>query len=409
MKKLTLRMRLTLATTLVLTAVCVAVTFASIWNAYFYLTEPIIMAINTEPASLAEVGYDSLEEYYAEQDYFINAIYAMAPELSDEELSAIFDITPTSQVEAVAFTVAAKKAFDVSSIIFMLMVIVGGGALTYWAMGRALRPIKRLTEEIGGMTENELSQPISGFAAHDEIGRLARSFNTMMARLNKVFTGQKQFASAAAHELKTPLSAIRTNIDVLQMDGEPTKKEYRETIEVVKKQALRMSKLVDDLFAMSMQQDYGYADEISFEEMFNRIAEELRPEAEKRGVRIGVGDCSYHSRGNDVMLHRAFANLVENAVKYNGEGGCVDISMYADSGKYVVCVEDTGVGVPADKLPYLFEPFFRVDDSRSRKAGGAGLGLAIVKDSIERHGGTISAKNRPEGGMLFTVTLPDRK
>lgn len=391
MRKLSLRMRLTLFTVLLLAGVSVLFTLSTIYNAQFSYVVPYLDS---------DINFNEFEV----SESTITSSQAAGDDVPGE--SEDYELYTPDQMAAVSVMSSSTAQFNSISLWIMLTVIGGGGLLTYFLLGRALRPVRDLSTEIEGITEHELSQRVNAGDAHDEISSLAHSFNTMLSRLSKAFSYQKRFSSDAAHELKTPLAAIKTNLDVLQLSDAPTTEEYRQTFSVVKKQTERMTRLVDDLFTISSQRDYDFNDAVDFDSMFSDIAAQLAPRIEEKGLTLNIDPGGLTTTGNSVMLMRAFSNLVENAVKYNVEGGSIDISSSADGKKYTFAIMDTGIGVPAEKREHIFDPFYRADDSRSRKIGGAGLGLAIAKDIIERHGGTVSAAPGENVGTVFTVTLP---
>lgn len=399
MKKISLRMRLTLYTMLLLTGISVAFTLSTIYNAQYAYVEPYLSAMAlTLPAHgtetfPAEQRMDVTEGYY-------NVEGGEPYDFQDMKVAA------EQPMAAISVMTTATTQFNSTSIWIMLAIIAGGGVLTYFLLGRALKPVRELSTEIQGITEHALSRRVGSPTAHDEISSLADSFNTMLCRLDKAFSDQKRFSSDAAHELKTPLAAIKTNIDVLQMDDAPTPEEYRRTIAIVKKQTGRMIRLVDDLFTISSQRNYDFNDAVEFDAMFRDIVTQLAPRIAEKNLSVNIEKGGYETTANSVMLMRAFSNLVENAVKYNTEGGSIDIASRADDKHYIFTITDTGIGIPAEKLDHIFDPFYRADDSRSRKIGGAGLGLAIAKDIIERHGGVLTAAPGTESGMVFTVNLP---
>ncbi|MEA5004554.1 MAG: HAMP domain-containing sensor histidine kinase, partial [Christensenella sp.] len=394
LKKISLRMRLTLFTVALLAGVSVVFTLSTIYNAQFSYVEPYIssMKVNTIPI---------MENYY---DEGYRVVPNPANDIADINMSD--GAISTSPAAAVSVMATATTQFNSMSLWIMLAIIGGGGFLTYLLLGRALKPVRDLSTEIEGITEHELSQRVGSSTARDEISSLAHSFNTMLARLDKAFSDQKRFSSDAAHELKTPLAAIKTNIDVLQLSDDPTTDEYKQTVDVVKKQTERMVRLVDDLFTISSQRCYDFNDPIDFDSMFADITAQLSPRIAEKGLCATVEPGGLATTGNSVMLMRAFSNLVENAVKYNVQGGNIDIASFARDKDYIFTIADTGIGIPAEKREHIFDPFFRADDSRSRKIGGAGLGLAIAKDIIERHGGMLAVASGENGGTVFTVTLP---
>lgn len=377
MKKLSLRLRLTLFIVLLLTGICVVMTLLSLYNANNVFVMPYISTTITDfPA-----------------DRVLISTEAVAAEVASEPAYA-------------AALTQSSTEFNALSLWTMVAVIGGGGLLAYFLLGRALKPLHELSGEISAVTENELSQRIEKTGAGGEISSLADSFNTMLARLDKAFSDQKRFSSDAAHELKTPLAAIKTNIDVLKLDEKPPIEEYEKTVNVIEKQTGRMIRLVDDLFTMSAQREYDFNDTVKFDAMFQEIIAQLEPRIAEKNLSVHLEESGFATRANSVMLTRAFSNLVENAVKYNQDGGSIAISATGNDKEITFAIADTGVGIPEERIKDIFKPFYRVDHSRSRKIGGAGLGLAIAKDVIERHGGSVSAAPAKGGGTVFTVTLP---
>lgn len=379
MNKLPIRIRLTLYLVLLLTSVCILLTGLSIYNANQAFVLPYLADASQAGQPPASLGEEP-------------KIYMMpdADETADE-------------AGAIVIT-QASKSFNTFSLWIMAAVILGSGVTAYLLLGRALKPLRRLSDEIGRTTENELSQPVGSFPSRDEISSLADSFNRMLTRLDKAFSDQKRFASDAAHELKTPLAAIKTNIDVLRLDAEPPVEEYEKTIRVIERQTARMTRLVDDLFAMISQRGCAFDDTVDFDAMFTDILVELAPRIRKKQIKVVLHPGGLQTTANSVMLTQAFSNLVENAVKYNVEGGRIDIATKTDGKCCTITISDNGIGIPPEKIEHIFKPFYRADASRA-ETEGAGLGLAITSEIIGRHGGSISAQSR-NGETIFTVTLP---
>ena len=244
-----------------------------------------------------------------------------------------------------------------------------------------------------------------------ELYRLFHSVNSLAAVLNAHADNElrekeflKNTISDISHQLKTPLAVIKTNIDVLRLDETPEPEEYEKTLTVIERQLKRMMTLVDNLFAMTAQHSYDFNDTVDFDRMFRDIIAELTPRIREKNLEINLHHSGFHTIANSVMLTRAFSNLVENAVKYNIEGGRIDISTESEDKRYVITIADNGIGIPSEKLENIFKPFYRADESRSG-TDGAGLGLAIASEIITAHGGTISARSQ-EGQTVFTVMLP---
>lgn len=388
LRKISIRVRLTIYIVVLLTCVCVLLTGLSIYNANQSFVVPFLVS---------EV--DGKERFAGEQPPDVEG--GQAPGIVFQA-----DDVPGQDGPGTIIITQKKKDFNMSSLWIMAAVILGGGLSTYFLLGRALEPLQRLSVEIGEMTERELSQRIEGYPAQDEIGSLAESFNRMLARLDKAFSEQKRFSSDAAHELKTPLAVIKTNLDVLRLDDAPDVEEYEKTLGVVERQTNRMMKLVDGLFAMTSQRGYELDENVDFDRMFGDIIAELEPRIREKNLEVVLLPGGLQTMGNVVMLTRAFSNLVENAVKYHVENGRIVIRTESDGVWDTITVADNGIGIPPEKLEWIFKPFYRADESRSQTEG-AGLGLAIVSEIIAGHGGSISAKSG-NGETVFTVLLPVR-
>ncbi|MGL6197491.1 MAG: sensor histidine kinase [Lachnospiraceae bacterium] len=297
----------------------------------------------------------------------------------------------------------ASAQFQWLSIALMIVVLIVGGLAAWFVLGAALRPIGHLTDQVEQITAHELDARIVEFQAGDELNRLADSFNHMLERLEHAFLAQKQFSSAAAHELKTPLTSIKTNIEVLYVGDMSSKEEYRMVFEAVQRQTNRMIHLVDDLFLVSSSDSYLLDERIELVEMLENIIQEQSKENIIPSLQF---ESNMEILGNIAMLHRALSNLVENAIKYNRPEGHVNIFVTKENPWAVITIEDTGIGIAPEHLPHIFQPFYRADASRSRKIGGSGLGLAIAKDTVQRHGGTVSASSTIGEGSTFIVRIP---
>ncbi len=454
--KMSLRLRLTLVTAAVITTIAVMLTLVSInrtgtivLDSVAYVTTAmispqaetsalppstsnasvspgdIIYGLRTDPpgASLTASSNESISPYadYESRGISIEPIDENTVKVDAKagttgiatdklvEATPPMSFFPGDQVlyEVPSSVLSGMQNFNDFSIQYMLIIIGVGTVLTWFALGRALKPVKKLSEEISGISENDLSIRIENFKSGDEISKLATSFNHMLERLEAAFESQKGFATAAAHELKTPLAAIKANIDVLEIGGSPTMEEYAETIEVAKNQTKRMISLVDDLFAMSATREYDFKDEVEMGNLLESIVTDLDHAIKAKDVHVSIqGDTKEVVTANAAMLQRAFSNLIENAVKYNNKGGSVEVDVQGQSHAVRVQIKDTGIGIGSEHTNKIFAPFYRVDTSRSRKIAGAGLGLAIAMQMIVRHGGTIEVAENEKGGSIFTVTLP---
>ncbi len=297
----------------------------------------------------------------------------------------------------------AALQFQLLSILLMIATLIAGGIAAWFVLGIALRPISRLTDQVEQITAHHLDTRITDFQTGDELSRLADAFNHTMERLELTFSAQQQFSTAAAHELKTPLATIKTNIDVLTVGSTTSLEEYDAVFAAVQRQTERMTQLVEDLFLISSSDSYVLTDRINLNEMTNEILQEQSMGSIVPCLQPGP---SIFVQGNAAMLHRALSNLVENALKYNRPDGKVTLSIQSENHWAVLTVQDTGVGIAPEHLSRIFDPFYRVDRSRSRKIGGSGLGLAIARDTIIRHDGILTVDSTPGAGTCFTVKIP---
>lgn len=395
-KNLSLRMKLTLITTTIICLVSVVLTLVSMNNANSNIISPI-NAVSLTPAK--EGNIIKKEEVDNSHDF--------DGEYIDRGASNSSDITPPAMTSSTIDNVinSAERVFIFNAIMYMVIAIVIGGGFTYFIIGKMLNPVKNLSDAIESINENQLSHRISGFESGDELSKLANSFNSMIERIDKAFESQKRFSAYAAHELKTPLAVLKTNLDVLFMDSNPSVDEYEHTVDIFKKQTDRMIRLVENLFIISAQKEYEFNDKIDLDNMFSEILSNLESEINRKNLSIEINKSNLNLKGNKVMITHALANIVQNAVKYNNKDGNIDIYL-EEKEDIIITVKDTGIGIPEDKTPYIFEAFYRVDLSRSRKIAGAGLGLAISYNVIKNHGGNITFKSNQQGGSIFKVTLP---
>ncbi|MEG2869823.1 MAG: HAMP domain-containing sensor histidine kinase [Terrisporobacter sp.] len=299
--------------------------------------------------------------------------------------------------------------FTITSIIFMIILILIGSCLTYLAAKLSLKPIREWSEEISGIDRNNLSKRIEKSNTGDELDSLANSFNLLLDRLQYSFDREKRFSAAASHELKTPLTVIKTNIEFLQIYDESTKEDYVEIIEVIKKQNERMIKLVDDLMLMHSSNINQSMDLVDLDIIVEEIKNELHFSLSSKNIKFEYNKGNFHIRGNGVLIKHVLSNLIENAIKYNVENGEVLVSQGIENNQYKISISDTGIGIKEEDIPYIFEPFYRADKSRRRSEGGAGLGLSIAKEIIENHKGSIEYVLRKPKGSTFTVYFPISK
>ena len=370
MKRWPLRIQITLLVGLVLTLACVALTVNSIYSARGYYS---VLAGDPGP----QLG-------------------AAEAEIAPPEGETVY-------LDPVSPYAVATRSFSIQSVAVMLAVIVASVMLTYWLAGRLLRPLTGLTASIRAIDEGKLHQRVELPGAAGEVRELTESFNGMLDRLETSFEIQKNFAANAAHELKTPLAVLKTSLQVLELDEEPSPEDYREFAEAAGAGIDRLAGTVDAL--MTMAQGGGEPEPVALRPLMELAFSELAARAEAAGVALSLsGDCP-SVRGDRTLLYRAMYNLVENAVKYNRPGGRVETSISQREGRTQVRVSDTGIGMSEESLRHAFEPFYRADRSRSQKIPGAGLGLSVVKSIVERHGGEIRLESTEGVGTTVTIIL----
>lgn len=374
MKKISLQWRLTLMTAVLVTAVCVLLNL--------FITHSAVMQINEVEKYMIEIDPVGQEPFVIGVD---------DPVLSSglgEQISQ------------------AKDMFRIQSIIATLAVIFAGSAVTYFLAGRALAPLRKFSSHMEEIQAQNLASPLEVPATGDEIARLTRSFNEMLARLDQAFTVQRQFSANAAHELRTPLAVLQINLDVLQKRQESTIEEYAETVGMVREQTGRLTHLVSVLLEMTELQTVQRTDRISVSALIEEVICDLTQVADEKGVQLIQEPGEAVISGSDPLIYRAVYNLVENAIKYNRENGTVTVGVRTENGTAVLGIADTGIGIREENWEKIFEPFVREDKSRSRIMGGAGLGLALVRDIAHQHGGSVRVTRSSPQGTMIVLTLP---
>ncbi len=319
-----------------------------------------------------------------------------------------------------------KEDFLLRSVIATTIIILLSSVCTYFLTKKTLTPLQKLTSEVSQIQAQNLSTQLAVPNSKDEIAQLTSSFNEMLARLDNAFSTQKQFSANAAHELRTPLAVLQTNLEVFEKKQEPEMVEYRQLFTMIKEQTARLSQLVGTLLDMTNLKSVPRTDQVSLEELVDEVFCDLDPVAEKAGISIHFDDSSsqdWHTdvhtpdasalnnnirniTGSYVLLYRAVYNLVENAIKYNRPNGSVTVSVKEKNGQAMILVKDTGIGISPENQKKIFDPFFRVDKSRSRAMGGAGLGLALVDSIAKEHGGTVNVLESSDTGSTIALMLP---
>lgn len=297
----------------------------------------------------------------------------------------------------------AQQSFSVSSFLYMALITVGSMIVAYYLAGKAMCPITKMNNEIELIDGNTLSKRINVPQTKDEIENLSLSFNKLLERLEREFERERRFSANAAHELKTPLATIITSAQVLKLSDEITLEEYRENLGITLQSARRLSDVVEGLLMLyRTDQDVSF-DTVNISQMFYGIQKEIEPLYFAKHILIKYELNIDTLRGNQLLLYRAFFNLVENAYKYTEKNGTITITSYRKENENIICISDTGIGIPADDLEHIFEPFYRADKSRSRKISGAGLGLAITKEIFALHKACITINSSQNSGAIVEV------
>ena len=382
MKRLSLQWRITLLTILLLAAACVT--------------------MKTLLCSSGHAYMDSIGNYvmhYAEEEPL--AIRVDIPEEQWKDMSERF-----SGGFVVELT-GAKHSFCMRGWYIALAVMALGGAVAYFVSGRALKPLKRFTAKAERVQLQSLTEITLSEDEAVEFSRLSRAVNQMLRRLNQAFDAQQQFVGNAAHELRTPLALMQARLDLyMSTDHGDSCPETEETIAMMQEQTERLSRMVRTLLDMSELKAVPRNDRIQLAPMIEEVLADLSPLAEKSGVTLSQSGEDLWVTGSDVLVYRAIFNLVENGVKYNCPGGSVCVAVSRRGQKAVIEVKDTGCGIPEDFRESVFQPFFRVDKSRSREYGGAGLGLSLVWEIADLHGGDVRVRESGETGTVIEMTLP---
>lgn len=304
-----------------------------------------------------------------------------------------------------------KEDFLLRSVIATTIIILLSSVCTYFLTKKTLTPLQKLTSEVSQIQAQNLSTQLAVPNSKDEIAQLTSSFNEMLARLDNAFSTQKQFSANAAHELRTPLAVLQTNLEVFEKKQEPEMVEYRQLFTMIKEQTARLSQLVGTLLDMTNLKSVPRTDQVTLEELVDEVFCDLDPVAEKAGISIHFNDSANQDSHTDVtgsyvLLYRAVYNLVENAIKYNRPNGSVTVSVKEKNSQVMILVKDTGIGISPENQKKIFDPFFRVDKSRSRAMGGAGLGLALVDSIAREHGGSVKVLESNEKGSIIALMLP---
>ena len=380
MKKMSLQWRLTCIITLYIAVICGCVTMLVYKNGVYYM-DSLQEAVDTR-------GDDQPDD--AEE------IYISIPEDKWDEFANDFSVQVYNN----------KADYRKNSLIISAVLALLGGVATYFISGHALRPIRELSDKIEKVQAQNLADSRIEENQVKELNQLSVSYNRMLERLSDAFEIQRQFTANAAHELRTPLALMQVQLDLYHSNSHPDNDaDTVQMIKMVTEQNDRLNKMVKTLLDMSELQTVGRDDEIILDALVDEVLEDLEPLAEGKNIRL-IGKCKDITMvGSDILIYRLVYNLVEDAIKYNHSGGQVTVTADRKEKHVYLSVEDTGTGIPEELKERVFEPFFRVDKSRSRELGGVGLGLALVREIVRVHDGSITVKSNPSGGTIFEVVL----
>ena len=375
-KHLSLRWKLTLMTAFMVVTACLAICFFISRSAILYMDEIGNSAIAILPnTDIPTTTTDELQ-------------VVLNPK------SVVADTVKSTQIE-----------FWIKSLAITLIITLTVSFLMYLIVGYALYPLRELTAQIEDIQAKNLKEPILSKSNSTEIERLTLAFNRLLLRLEETFATQRQFSANAAHELRTPLAVMSTKFEVFEKNKNPNEADYKEAIGMARTQTDRLSHVIDILLEMTELQSAPKSDSISLSEITEEVICDLVAVAEKKSISLIQEDGEARLTGSDTLVYRAIYNLIENAIKYNKEDGKVSVAITEDENFAKVIITDTGSGIAKEDWDKIFEPFFRVDKSRSRSMGGAGLGLALVKEIAVRHGGDVRVIESSERGSSIELSL----
>lgn len=380
MKRMSLQWRLTCITTLCIAIICGCLTMFVYKNGVYYID------------SLK----DAVESQGDEKGNKSDEIYISIPDDKWDEFADEF-----------SFQVYNNKAdYKRNSLIITVLLALLGGVVTYFISGHALRPIREFSDKIEEVQAQNLSDSRIEENNVKELNQLGISYNKMLERLSDAFEIQRQFTANAAHELRTPLALMQVQLDLYNSASHPgNDADTLQTIKMVTEQNDKLNRMVKTLLDMSELQTVGRDDKIILDAIVEEVLADLEPLAVEKNIKL-IGKCEDATMiGSDILIYRLVYNLVENAIKYNHPLGQVTVTAYQRNKHVYLSVEDTGSGIPKELRERVFEPFFRVDKSRSRELGGVGLGLALVREIVRVHDGSICIKSGKTGGTIFEVTF----
>lgn len=380
MRKISLQWRLTLITALLIAAICIFLNFLLYRNGIYYIDS--LQNVVTDHGSSAEQ----------------ETLYIDIPDSEWDDFASQFAV----QIYDTKAGYRRMGWFITAVVTFI------GGMVTYFVSGHALKPLRDFSAKVEKVQVQNLTASVIDEKGASELVRLGDSYNKMLMRLSDAFEVQRQFTGNAAHELRTPLALMQAQLDLYNSSAHPdVDSETAETIQMAAEQTERLTKLVKTLLDMSELQTVARTDEIELGALVEEVLADIEPLARERGIVLNAGCCGeLYMTGSDILIYRVVFNLVENAIRYNRDGGSVYVSVNKRDTNAVIDIRDTGRGIAPEYIERVFEPFFRVDKSRSRELGGVGLGLALVREIVRLHDGSIAVSESNEEGTTFEVVFP---
>ena len=380
MKRMSLQWRLTCITTLCIAIICGCLTMFVYKNGVHYI----------------DSLQDAVESQGDEKGNKSDEIYISIPDDKWDEFADKFSVQVYNN----------KADYKRNSLIITVLLALLGGVVTYFISGHALRSIREFSDKIEEVQAQNLSDSRIEENNVKELNQLGISYNKMLERLSEAFEIQRQFTANAAHELRTPLALMQVQLDLYNSASHPgNDADTLQTIKMVTEQNDKLNRMVKTLLDMSELQTVGRNDKIILDAIVEEVLADLEPLAVEKNIKL-IGKCEDDTMiGSDILIYRLVYNLVENAIRYNHPLGQVTVTAYQRNKHVYLSVEDTGSGIPKELRERVFEPFFRVDKSRSRELGGVGLGLAFVREIVRVHDGSICIKSGKTGGTIFEVTF----
>ena len=378
MKRISLQWRITLMTVLLIGVTCVAMNLLLCSSGVYYM------------------------------DTIVDSLQGGGTVILNEEGTASFDpqlIVPNGELTIVVD--GAQGRFRTTNWYITAAVTLLSGILAYFVSGRALKPLRSFASQVEMVQMTNLADMKIDEDVLPEFKQLSRSFNQMLERLNTAFAAQRQFTGNAAHELRTPLALMQAQLELFSAEHPDVRPETAEFLTLLREQTERLTQMTRTLLEMSNLRHVARNERIQLAPMIEEIFTDLAPLSDKRGVTL-TAEGDGIMTGSDALIYRLIFNLAENAVKYNRPGGSVRVSVTQEPEKLLLRVSDTGCGIPEEYQRSIFQPFFRVDKSRSREYGGAGLGLSLVWEIAELHGGSVWVEESSEKGTTIAVGLPVR-